>query len=148
MNTGTITGVNGNMLSVRFEAAVAQNEVGYAVLGDLRLMCEVVRIRRDEADMQVFEDTSDLAVGGKVEFTGVIDVGNADRLPIQGDVGADIVVVGFAGGLVVQTERGKRNLLAGGAAQGDAQRIGTHNGEPQVIILAEQIQGGCVGVAQ
>ncbi len=70
MSTGTIAGVNGNMITVRFDSAVAQNEVGYALLGDLRLMCEVVRIRGDEADMQVFEDTSDLAIGGKVEFTG------------------------------------------------------------------------------
>ncbi|MDE0838191.1 MAG: V-type ATP synthase subunit A [Kiritimatiellae bacterium] len=70
MSTGTITGVNGNMITVRFDGAVAQNEVGYAVLNDLRLMCEVVRIRGDQADMQVFEDTADLAIHGKVDFTG------------------------------------------------------------------------------
>ncbi len=68
--TGSIVGVNGNMLTAAFEAAVSQNEVGYACLGDLRLMCEVVRVRGNHADMQVFEDTTGLAVGDTVEFSG------------------------------------------------------------------------------
>ena len=67
---GTIVGVNGNMISVKFDEAVSQNEVGYAVLGDLRLMAEVVRIRGVEADMQVFEDTKALRVGDGVDFSG------------------------------------------------------------------------------
>ena len=67
---GRIVGVNGNMITVEFEGAVAQNEVGFARLGDLRLMAEVVRVRARYADMQVFEDTTGLAVGGRVEFTG------------------------------------------------------------------------------
>ena len=67
---GTITGVNGNMLTAAFDAAVSQNEVGYAITGDERLMCEVVRIRGRQADMQVFEDTSGLRIGDKVEFSG------------------------------------------------------------------------------
>ena len=66
---GTIVGVNGNMITVAFDGAVSQNEVGYARLGDLRLMCEVVRVRGNRADMQVFEDTTGLAVGDTVEFT-------------------------------------------------------------------------------
>ncbi|MFO7870984.1 MAG: V-type ATP synthase subunit A [Kiritimatiellia bacterium] len=74
-NTGTITGINGNMITVRFDRPVAQNEVGYAMLGDTTLMCEVVRIRARIADMQVFEDTSGLAVGDKVQFSGhLLDV--------------------------------------------------------------------------
>ena len=67
---GTIVGVNGNMISVNFDEAVSQNEVGYALLGDLRLMAEVVRVRGTEADMQVFEDTKALSVGDAVDFTG------------------------------------------------------------------------------
>ena len=66
--------VNGNMISVAFSGAVAQNEVGYALLssGDesRRLMCEVVRIRGALADMQVFEDTTGLSIGDTVEFSG------------------------------------------------------------------------------
>lgn len=67
---GTITGVNGNMITVRFEGAVALNEVGYAKIEGVTLMCEIVRIRGRLADMQVFEDTSDLAIGNTVEYTG------------------------------------------------------------------------------
>ena len=76
MTTGTITGVNGNLISVAFDGAVALNEIGYAILPaaagaeDLRLMCEIVRIRGRVADMQVFEDTIGLKAGHAVEFTG------------------------------------------------------------------------------
>ena len=70
MTTGTITGVNGNLISVAFEGAGALNEIGYALLGETRLMCEIVRIRGRVADMQVFEDTVGLSAGCKVEFTG------------------------------------------------------------------------------
>jgi len=69
-STGTIVGVNGNMITVAFDSAISQNEVGYAVLGDLRLMSEVVRIRGTLADLQVFEDTAGIAVGDRVEFSG------------------------------------------------------------------------------
>ena len=72
--TGKVTGVNGNMITVAFTDAVAQNEVGYARIADgdrtLRLMSEIVRIRDGVADMQVFEDTRDLAVGDVLEFSG------------------------------------------------------------------------------
>ncbi|MBR4617425.1 MAG: V-type ATP synthase subunit A, partial [Kiritimatiellae bacterium] len=70
MTNGKIVAVNGNMITVRFDDAVAQNEVGYAILGDKRLMAEIVRVRGVNCDMQVFESTTDLAVGDKVEFTG------------------------------------------------------------------------------
>ena len=70
MTTGKITGINGNMITVRFDGAVAQNEVGYAKLGDKKLMAEIVRVRGEKCDMQVFESTTDLTVGTEVEFTG------------------------------------------------------------------------------
>ena len=74
MSTGKIVGVNGNMITVAFAGAVAQNEVGYVHLGakggkEQRLMSEIVRIRGKLADMQVFEDTGDLKVGDEVSFT-------------------------------------------------------------------------------
>lgn len=68
--TGKIAAVNGNMITVKFDGAVAQNEVGYALLGDKRLMAEIVRVRGDKADMQVFDATTDLSIGDGVEFTG------------------------------------------------------------------------------
>ena len=70
MTTGKIVAVNGNMITVKFEGAVAQNEVGYALLGDKRLMAEIVRVRGERADMQVFDATTDLEIGNKVEFSG------------------------------------------------------------------------------
>jgi V/A-type H+-transporting ATPase subunit A len=68
--TGTISGVNGNLIRVDFEGAVGQNEVAFAKIGDTALMAEVVRIRGRSADLQVFEDTTGLAVGNPVTFTG------------------------------------------------------------------------------
>ena len=67
---GKITSVNGNMISVAFDGAVAQNEVGYAVMGGKRLMAEIVRVRGTRCDMQVFDATTGLGVDDTVEFTG------------------------------------------------------------------------------
>ncbi len=70
MNLGKIVGVNGNLLTVEFENPVIQNEVGFAKLGDIQLKAEVIRIRGNHAELQVFEDTVGLKVGDEVEFTG------------------------------------------------------------------------------
>jgi V/A-type H+/Na+-transporting ATPase subunit A len=69
-NVGRIVGVNGNLLTVEFDQPVIQNEVAFALKDDLRLKSEVIRIRGRYADLQVFEDTSGLTVGDRVEFTG------------------------------------------------------------------------------
>ncbi|MCK5147082.1 V-type ATP synthase subunit A [bacterium] len=69
-NIGTITGINGNMLTVAFEGRITQNEVGYAIHGDERLKSEVIRIQNERAFLQVFEATKGLKIGDKVEFTG------------------------------------------------------------------------------
>jgi V/A-type H+-transporting ATPase subunit A len=68
---GKITGVNGNLIRVKFSDAVAQNEVAYAKLASgVSLKSEVIRIRGDYAELQVFEDTTGLKAGDDVEFTG------------------------------------------------------------------------------
>ncbi|TRZ99353.1 MAG: V-type ATP synthase subunit A [Rhodocyclaceae bacterium] len=69
-NSGTIVGVNGNLLTVHFTKPVVQNEVAYAVSGLRQLKSEVIRIRGTYADLQVFEDTVGLKEGDRVEFTG------------------------------------------------------------------------------
>ncbi len=69
-HAGRIVSVSGNLLTVAFDTPVIQNEVGYAVLNDLRLKAELIRVRGAYADMQVFEDTTGLHVGGAVEFSG------------------------------------------------------------------------------
>ncbi len=67
---GRIVGVNGNILTVEFPENVTQNEVAYAIAGDVKLKCEVIRVRNNRADMQVFESTNGLKEGDEVEFTG------------------------------------------------------------------------------
>jgi V/A-type H+-transporting ATPase subunit A len=70
-NIGKIIGVNSNLLRVRFEQPVVQNEVAYALLENgTRLKSEVIRIRGSVAELQVFEDTTGLKEGDSVEFTG------------------------------------------------------------------------------
>lgn len=68
--TGTIVGVNGNLLTVEFDTSVIQNEVAYALIGDLRLKCEVIRVRGTRAELQVFEDTRGIRINDRVEFAG------------------------------------------------------------------------------
>ena len=65
-----VVGVNGNLITVKYTSKVMQNEVAYAHVGDARLKCEVIRVRGDVADLQVFESTNGLKVGDEVEFTG------------------------------------------------------------------------------
>jgi len=70
-NIGKIIGVNSNLLRVRFEQPVVQNEVAYALLeSGTRLKSEVIRVRGSVAELQVFEDTTGLKEGDSVEFTG------------------------------------------------------------------------------
>lgn len=66
---GRVVGVNGNMVTARFERNVRMNEVAYIAVGDLRLKAEVIRVRGKECDMQVFEDTRGIRVGDVVRFS-------------------------------------------------------------------------------
>ncbi|TVQ25262.1 MAG: V-type ATP synthase subunit A [Spirochaetaceae bacterium] len=68
--TGTVFGVNGNMVTVDVEGDVSLNEVGYINVGDQKLKSEVIRIRGKQAEMQVFEQTGGIGVGDTVEFSG------------------------------------------------------------------------------
>jgi V/A-type H+-transporting ATPase subunit A len=69
-NTGKLVGINKNLITVEFEGNVKQHEIAYAILGESRLKAEVIRIRKNRADLQVFEDTRGLKMGDVVEFTG------------------------------------------------------------------------------
>ncbi len=68
--TGRVTGVNGNMVNVRFSDKVIKNEVGYIHVGETRLKSEIIRITDGIASMQVYEMTGGIKVGDEVEFTG------------------------------------------------------------------------------
>ncbi len=97
--TGTVVGVNGNMITVEFDGAVGQNEVAFVKVDDLSLMSEVVRIRGNRADLQVFEDTVGISIGDPVDFTG------------------DLLSVELAPGLLTQVYDGLQNPLPELAAQ-------------------------------
>ncbi len=51
------------------EGNIKKNEVGYVCLGKERLKAEVLRVRGNTADMQVFESTAGLTVGNAVDMT-------------------------------------------------------------------------------
>jgi len=67
---GKVVAVNGNMVGVRFDGVVSMNEVGYVKVGDKQLKSEVIRIRGDVCQLQVFELTKGIAIGDAVEFSG------------------------------------------------------------------------------
>jgi len=66
---GRIVEINANMVTVGLDDFVIQNEVAYILHGNLRLKAEVIRVRDDRAQMQVYESTSGLRVGEQVEFS-------------------------------------------------------------------------------
>ncbi len=68
--TGRIVGVNGNLVVAEFDTPIFQNETALVHCHDLRLPAEIVRIRGNRAEMQIFEDTKDLRVGDTVSFSG------------------------------------------------------------------------------
>ncbi|MBI4335843.1 MAG: V-type ATP synthase subunit A [Candidatus Omnitrophica bacterium] len=65
-----IVGINGNMVKASFDSFVVQNEVAYIAHDDQKLKSEIIRVRGNTAEMQVFESTRDLKVGDEIEFTG------------------------------------------------------------------------------
>lgn len=67
---GKVVGVNGNMITVAFDGTVALNEVGYVEVGGNSLKCEVIRIRGENCQLQVFEMTKGIQAGDNVTFTG------------------------------------------------------------------------------
>jgi V/A-type H+-transporting ATPase subunit A len=73
MNTGKVVQVNGNMVTVQTSGAIKMNEIGYITVANkdisTKLKSEVIRIKGNQCDMQVFEDTRGILVGNNVDFT-------------------------------------------------------------------------------
>ncbi len=66
---GKITAVYGNLAIAATTDRVVQNSIGYCHRSDgTRLLSEVIRVRGQLADLQVFEDTRGLKVGDLVEL--------------------------------------------------------------------------------
>jgi V/A-type H+/Na+-transporting ATPase subunit A len=92
--TGKVVAAYGNMLTASFEGSVRQNELAYIHTGDGgKLKSEVIRIRGDLCNVQVFELTQGIKVGDPVEFTG------------------DLLVVELGPGLLQQIYDGLQNPL-------------------------------------
>ena len=67
--TGRIVKINSNMVTAQMDDFFIQNEVAYIISGSTRLKAEVIRVRGNRAEMQVYESTSGLKVGENVEFS-------------------------------------------------------------------------------
>ncbi len=70
LRRGKVIKISGNMVTARVDAAVIQNEVAYIKSGRESLKAEVIRVRNNEAETQVYENTGGLRIGDTVEFTG------------------------------------------------------------------------------
>ena len=69
-STGVVTGIVSNLVTVLTEGPVAENELCYISLGDVKLMAEVIKVSGKQCQVQVFESTRGLKNGNTVEFEG------------------------------------------------------------------------------
>ncbi|MFB3919562.1 V-type ATP synthase subunit A [Candidatus Velamenicoccus archaeovorus] len=69
---GRVAAINGNMVAITFDDYVIQNEVAYVACGADRLKAEVIRVRGDKAEAQVYESTTGVKVGDAVTFTDAL----------------------------------------------------------------------------
>ena len=67
---GKVVGINGNMVSVEFDGNVSMNEVAFVNVEGKKLKGEIIRIRGNVAQMQIYEMTQGIKAGDVVEFTG------------------------------------------------------------------------------
>ena len=67
---GKVTGIISNIVIVKTEGPVAQNEIATVKLGEVRMMAEVIKVVGDDAYIQVFDSTRGLRMGAEVEFEG------------------------------------------------------------------------------
>ena len=67
---GRVNGIISNIVIVKVDGAVGQNEICYVYCGDTRMMAEVIKVVGDDAYVQVYDSTRGLKIGDKVEFLG------------------------------------------------------------------------------
>lgn len=68
--TGRVHGIISNIVIVKADGAVGQNEICYVYAGDTKMMAEVIKVMGDDAYVQVFDSTRGLKIGDRVEFEG------------------------------------------------------------------------------
>ena len=66
---GIVSGVIANMVTLKVDGPVAQNEICFIETGGDKLMAEVIKVVGDNVYVQVFESTRGLMVGATAEFT-------------------------------------------------------------------------------
>ena len=69
MTKGTVQGIISNLVLVKADGPVAQNEICYLLHEDVRLMAEVIKIVGETTYVQVFDTTRGVKVGTVVEFS-------------------------------------------------------------------------------
>ncbi len=69
-NKGRVVSINGNLVAVEFDGNVSMNEICYVHVDNTKLKSEVIRIRGNIAQVQVYEMTIGIKCGDEVEFTG------------------------------------------------------------------------------
>ncbi len=70
MTKGKITNIIANLITIKVDGPVFQNEICYVVREDSKLRSEVIKVEGDTAFAQVFEPTTGIGVGAEVEFSG------------------------------------------------------------------------------
>lgn len=68
--TGIVTGIVSNLVTVKTNGPVAENELCYITLNGTPLLAEVIKVNGDLASVQVFESTRGLKNGDTVDFVG------------------------------------------------------------------------------
>ncbi|MBN2468793.1 MAG: V-type ATP synthase subunit A [Deltaproteobacteria bacterium] len=72
LSGGHVVGVTGPLATIEVKKGqeVLQNEVAFVVCQGVPLKSEIIRVRGNLVDMQVFESTTGLKVGDEVQFSG------------------------------------------------------------------------------
>lgn len=69
-SVGRVVKAFGNLLHVQFDGHIRQGEVGYVELLNKSFTAEVIEVSKNEAKMQVFEDTAGIKLDTPIRFTG------------------------------------------------------------------------------
>ena len=70
ITTGIVTGIVSNLVTVKVDGPVSENELCHIMACGTPLLAEVIKVNADKASVQVFESTRGLKNGDRVEFLG------------------------------------------------------------------------------
>ncbi len=68
--TGLVNGIIANIVIVKADGPVGQNEICMVHCGDVKMMAEVIKVVGEMAYVQLFDSTRGLKIGDKVDFEG------------------------------------------------------------------------------